>query len=188
MSQWIDINIRWNLKKVSGSYSSKDFEHLRGKSSEEIAVGMAKVREDKRKIDEDNLSKSFCGLGLNKSGTLIEVKSKYGDTKRYLIGDIGPFGSSTDICSDIEDDAIITRYKKILDDDYNPVDKLQPPSSYYRLIIEQIDSDGVYEQVFKFATKQEAELESKKYKIGSEVGNWFPSKILDVRIEETSYL
>lgn len=188
MSEWIDINIRWYIQQISGSYSSKDFEHLRGKSNEERATGMAKVREDKSKIDEDNLSKSFCGLGLNKPGTLIEVKSKYGDIKRYLIGDIGPFGSSTDICSDIEDDAIITRYKKILDDDYNSIDKLQPPSSYYKLIIEQMDADGIYEQVFKFATKQEAELESKKYKIGSEASNGFPWKILDVRIEEIPYL
>ena len=51
-----------------------------------------------------------------------------------------------------------------------------------------MDADGIYEQVFKFATKQEAELESKKYKIGSEASNGFPWKILDVRIEEIPYL
>ncbi len=119
MSDWIDINIRWYIQTTSGSYSSKDFDHLRGKSNEDMISGMTKVREDKIKIDKDNLSKSFCGLGLNKPGTLIEVKSKYGDIKRYLIGDVGPYGSSTDICSDIEDTSIVIRYKKVLDDNYN---------------------------------------------------------------------
>jgi hypothetical protein len=51
---------------------------------------------------------SFCGKGLNKPGTMVEV-----DGKKYLIGDINANRGVCDDCAAFTSDSIVKRYKVI---------------------------------------------------------------------------
>ena len=64
--------------------------------------------------ESTNPQKTFCGQGLNKPGTVIEV-----DGKTYLIGDINLVGGTCDDCMDFLGSAIVTRYRLLpgLNDD-----------------------------------------------------------------------
>lgn len=66
--------------------------------------------EELLKYNEAERLKSFCGRGLNKVGTMIEVLDN-GINKQLLIGDINPLGGVCDDCMGFSSDAIILRYK-----------------------------------------------------------------------------
>ncbi len=70
--------------------------------------------EEVNAISVENSNKSFCGRGLNKAGTLIEV-SHNNVVKQYLIGDINTLGGVCDDCMAFENDAIVLRYKVVYD-------------------------------------------------------------------------
>ena len=54
---------------------------------------------------------SFRGLGLNKPGTLIELK----DGTTHLIGSINTIRGVCDDCPAFDSDAIVTRYAIVFD-------------------------------------------------------------------------
>jgi len=60
---------------------------------------------------------SFCGLGLDKPGVLIEVEEQDTDGNledvQYLIGDINPSRGVCDDCTAFDKDAIVKRYKVV---------------------------------------------------------------------------
>lgn len=59
---------------------------------------------------KDN-EKSFCGRGLNKPGTLIEVKHIANDSvEQLLLGDVNCRGGVCDDCKGIENDDVVLRY------------------------------------------------------------------------------
>ena len=64
------------------------------------------------KYREKNLQATFCNLGLNKPGVLIEVELE-NKIKKYLIGHINNIGGGCDHCSGISKSAIIKRYRKV---------------------------------------------------------------------------
>lgn len=64
------------------------------------------------------LGKSFKGQGLDKPGTQIEVEGKL-----YLIGDINTNRGTCDDCSAFDPEAIVTRYRVLVDlADDNPTE------------------------------------------------------------------
>ena len=63
------------------------------------------------KYEKENKLETFCGLGLNKPGTLIEVELENKELKRYFIGDINGCGGGCDHCLGISKSAIIKQYK-----------------------------------------------------------------------------
>lgn len=100
--------------RILGNYLQKRFviEDWEDKQSEMIAYD--KDCREKMKEFQDNLNKqSFTGLGLNKAGTLIEVKTA--DTVRqYLIGHINPICGTCNDCVEFDGKiAIVLRYKVI---------------------------------------------------------------------------
>ena len=58
--------------------------------------------------------KSFCGKGLNKPGTLVEVLDNK-ELKQHLIGDINTLGGVCDDCMGFSKDAVVVRYKVLGD-------------------------------------------------------------------------
>ena len=61
---------------------------------------------------EENISNGFCNLGLNKTGTLIEIEVD-GVLLQYLIGDINNQGGCCDDCMMFDNSAVVYRYKII---------------------------------------------------------------------------
>jgi hypothetical protein len=61
---------------------------------------------------------SFCGLGLNKPGVLIEVSNGVESTQ-YLIGDINIHRGVCDDCVAFGDEDIVTKYKIVWEDTRN---------------------------------------------------------------------
>lgn len=102
-----------NLKTL-GTYLEMRFaiEDWENKQPEMIAYD----KDFKEKLDafqEEQKKISFTGLGLNKPGTLIEVK--IGDElKQYLIGDINPICGVCDDCTEFDSrQTIVVRYKVV---------------------------------------------------------------------------
>lgn len=74
-------------------------------------------KEFKRNWYKEN-KPSFCALGLDKAGTLIQFRQcdEFGSSEQviqYLIGNINESGGICDDCRGIEDTDIILRYKVI---------------------------------------------------------------------------
>ncbi len=65
-------------------------------------------RIDEKQKEEEKLS--FCGMGLNKAGTLIEVELD-GKTQVLLIGHINNLRGVCDDCTMFEPNTIVKRYK-----------------------------------------------------------------------------
>ena len=66
--------------------------------------------------NESMKKKSFSGLGLDKPGTLIEVK--IGDEiKQYLIGHINPLRGVCDDCVEFDKDVTVLKYKTVWSDE-----------------------------------------------------------------------
>ena len=63
-------------------------------------------------LQETKAQKSFCGRGLNKAGTLIEVEQD-SVMKQFLIGDINESRGVCDDCCEFNGDTIVKRYKVI---------------------------------------------------------------------------
>jgi hypothetical protein len=63
-----------------------------------------------KSIDEENRKKSFCGMELNKSGTLVEILDNK-QLKQFLIGNINTLGGVCDDCMGFSKEAIVVRYK-----------------------------------------------------------------------------
>jgi hypothetical protein len=73
---------------------------------------LVKLEEEER--DKKVAQLSFCGMGLNKPGTLIECKD--GDKISYkVIGHINKVGGSCDDCRGISDSTMILRYRVLWD-------------------------------------------------------------------------
>lgn len=70
-------------------------------------------REKHTAFQEELKKKSFSGMGLNKPGTLIEVKIGE-ELKQYLIGDINPICGVCDDCTEFSSrETIVVRYKVV---------------------------------------------------------------------------
>jgi len=70
----------------------------------------AKADELERQRDEKIKTMSFCGLGLNKPGVLIEVENG-GELQQYLLGDINCNRGICDDCVAFGQETIVKRYK-----------------------------------------------------------------------------
>ena len=66
--------------------------------------------EDLKKHNEMDKLKSFCGRGLNKVGTMIEIVDN-GMDKKLLIGDVNALGGVCDDCMGFDREVIVLRYK-----------------------------------------------------------------------------
>lgn len=66
---------------------------------------------------------SFCGLGLNRPGILIEVEHD-NETHQYLIGDINPGRGVCDDCVAFGTSAIVKRYKEVWGRDRRDTDPI----------------------------------------------------------------
>lgn len=66
--------------------------------------------ESVKKMNEVEKQKSFCGMELNKPGTLIEILDNK-ILKQLLIGDINSLGGVCDDCMGFSKDAVVVRYK-----------------------------------------------------------------------------
>ena len=67
-------------------------------------------QEDMKRYNKEIGEKSFCGKGLNRPGTIIEVKSGK-ELDHLLIGDINKLGGVCDDCMNFDSKAIVVRYK-----------------------------------------------------------------------------
>lgn len=104
--------------KVLGAYIEKKFqiEDWEGKQPDMIAYH--KEFSEKSTAFHDNVKKqSFSGLGLDKPGTLIEVKVGE-EVNQYLIGHINPNCGVCDDCVQFDNrTAIVLRYKVVWSDE-----------------------------------------------------------------------
>jgi hypothetical protein len=66
---------------------------------------------------------SFCVLGLNKPGVLIEVEHDSA-THQYLLGDINCSRGVCDDCVAFEKDAIVKRYRIVWSEDKSRSDSI----------------------------------------------------------------
>lgn len=103
-----------------GKHLEKRFQLEDWENKQPEFIAYDKEYREKSQFFHDNLKKeSFSGLGLNKPGTLIEVK--VGDeVKQYLIGHINPICGVCDDCCEFDSrTAIVLRYKVIWSDETN---------------------------------------------------------------------
>ena len=70
-------------------------------------------QENIKRYDDEIGKKSFCGKGLNKPGTMIEIKVG-NDLRQLLIGDVNVLGGVCDDCMMFDNDVIILRYKVLV--------------------------------------------------------------------------
>jgi hypothetical protein len=68
----------------------------------------------KEKREDVMKASSFTGAHLNKAGTLIEIEEN-GEIFQYLIGDVNESGGSCDDCMMFSNNAIVKRYKVLLE-------------------------------------------------------------------------
>lgn len=66
-----------------------------------------------KRIDEEDAKKSFCGRGLNKPGTMIEISDEE-DKRQLLIGDVNCLGGVCDDCMGFSKDVIVLRYSPVV--------------------------------------------------------------------------
>jgi hypothetical protein len=98
--------------KALGQWSIKcdQYQDWLEKQPEHIAY-MKEYDEQAALFEQNKNKNSFCQLGLNQPGTLVEIEI-YGNTKQYLIGDINPLVGVCDDCVAFEKrEAIVKRYK-----------------------------------------------------------------------------
>jgi hypothetical protein len=76
-------------------------------------IAAKKAREE---FDAANNKKSFCGLGLDNPGVLIEIK-KEGGTKQLLLGNVNCLAGVCDDCRAFDNDTIVLRYKIVWEKD-----------------------------------------------------------------------
>lgn len=63
-----------------------------------------------KRVELEESTKSFCGMKLNKAGTLIEFEED-GIAFQQLIGDLNEIGGVCDDCMGVRADTLIKRYK-----------------------------------------------------------------------------
>lgn len=135
-SDWKDYpkppNFDRQIKKLFGQTTTQAFKQVPvdDYQSKEYKAAVRKYKKFKQKVDvwvkeqpeartyndviqnftKDDEQKSFCGMKLNKPGTLIEILDNK-VLKQLLIGDINNLGGVCDDCMGFSRDAVVVRYK-----------------------------------------------------------------------------
>jgi len=112
-----DIQAVLSYKKFSREYDDWVSEQPASKKWSDKVDKLSKKRNEKIK------TMSFCGLGLNKPGVLIEVEHD-GATHQYLLGDINCSRGVCDDCVAFEKDAIVKRYRIVWSEDKSRSDSI----------------------------------------------------------------
>jgi hypothetical protein len=110
MSDWIDVNLPFGPP----SYEILNYKFLKefGKSRSEYLKKAKNYNEACETVRKWQNALSFCGMDLNKPGTLIEILEDNGKTNKYLIGNINPDGGCYSDSEDFNTEtAIVKRYK-----------------------------------------------------------------------------
>ena len=109
-NKWIEINLPWEIQQNVADEDYKFFPELYSEAEKKDWSKRATEFYDKQTKEFNEKNKNFCGLGLNKVGTLIEVEYN-GKTAQHLIGSVNSFGNNDPGEYSSLDGVIVKRYK-----------------------------------------------------------------------------